>query len=65
MADDKTKTEAGERLRVAGSQTQEVEELARETGRTPAQARELIKRYGNDRAVLVEHAARFRSGEMP
>jgi hypothetical protein len=49
-----------DRLRVAGGEDYEVQYLANETGITHEQARELIKRYGNDRDKLVEHARNLR-----
>ena len=56
MADDKSKTDR-DRARVAGGQDYEVVEyLVKQAGITPDQARELIKRYGNDREVLLQHA---------
>ena len=56
MADDKSKKDNRDRLRVAGGEDYEVQYLAEQTGITPEQARELIKRYGNDRETLVAHA---------
>jgi hypothetical protein len=56
MADDKSKQDNRDRLRVAGGEDYEVQHLADKAGITPEQARELIKRYGNDRDKLMEHA---------
>jgi uncharacterized protein DUF3606 len=56
MPDDKSKTDSRDRLRVAGGQDYEVDHLVREAGITREQARELIKRYGNDRKTLMQHA---------
>jgi Protein of unknown function (DUF3606) len=50
MADDKTKTGNPDRSRVDGGEAYEVSYLAH--GITTEQARELIARSGNDRAVL-------------
>jgi glycerol-3-phosphate dehydrogenase len=60
MADDKSKQDNRDRLRVAGGQDYEVQYLADEAGITQEQARELIKRYGNDRDKLMEHARNLR-----
>jgi len=56
MPDDKSKTDKRDRLRVAGGEDYEVRYLADKAGITQEQARELIKRYGNNREVLMEHA---------
>jgi hypothetical protein len=60
MADDKSKQDNRDRLRVAGGEDYEVRHLADEAGITWEQARELIKRYGNDRDKLMEHARNLR-----
>ena len=62
MADDKTKTDQRDRSKVAGDEDYEIQWLSKVTGVTPAQARELIKRYGNDRKVLEEHAGKLAKG---
>jgi hypothetical protein len=59
MADDKTKTDQRDRVKVAGGEDYEVQYLSEKTGITPAQARELVRRYGNDRKVLEERAAKL------
>ena len=56
MADDKTKTDARDRFRVAGGQEYEVQFLTEKTGITREQARELIERLGNDREMLEQAA---------
>ena len=56
MPDDKAKTDSRDRLRVAGGQDYEVDYLVEKAGITSEQARELIKRYGNDRETLMKHA---------
>jgi hypothetical protein len=52
MADDRTKTGAADRGRVAGGEGYEVEYFAQKHGITAEQARDLIDRHGNDRAAL-------------
>jgi hypothetical protein len=56
MTDDKSKTDMRDRSRVAGTEDYEVDYLAEKAGVTREQARELIKRYGNDRETLMKHA---------
>ncbi len=56
MADDKSKTDNRDRSKVAGGEDYEIAYLAEKAGITPEQARELVKRYGNNRAKLMEHA---------
>jgi glycerol-3-phosphate dehydrogenase len=56
MTDDKTKTDKRDRSRVAGGEDYEVQYLAEQTGLSEEQARILIRRYGNDRAKLMEEA---------
>ena len=56
MPDDKSKTDSRDRMRVAGGQDYEVDHLVSEAGITREQALELIKRYGNDRQTLMQHA---------
>jgi glycerol-3-phosphate dehydrogenase len=56
MADDKSKTDNRDRLRVAGGEDYEIAYLVQKAGITREQARELIKRYGNDRETLMKHA---------
>jgi Protein of unknown function (DUF3606) len=41
---------------VAGDEDYEVDFLVDKAGITREQARELIKRYGNDREILMKHA---------
>jgi hypothetical protein len=60
MADDKSKADNRDRAKVAGDEDYEIRWLSKVTGITPAQARELIKRYGNDRALLEEHASKLK-----
>jgi len=49
-----------DRRRVAGSQGYELRYFARKHGLTTAQAMDLIRRIGNDRAKLNEAAVRLR-----
>jgi hypothetical protein len=62
MADDKTKTGAGDRSRVAANEGYELSYFARKHGLTKADAAGLIERVGNDRAKLNQAAAKFRKG---
>ena len=60
MADDKNNRGEPDRSRVSGSEDYEVEYFARENGITPDQARELIKRHGNDRETLTREAEKLK-----
>jgi hypothetical protein len=57
MADDKTKTGQADRSRVAAGEGYEV---AISHGSTTEQARELIARFGNDRASLDAAAEKLK-----
>jgi hypothetical protein len=59
MADDKSKTHSRDRTRVAGSQAYEVQYLMQQTKVSAEQARDLIKRFGNDRETLVREARKL------
>ncbi|MEQ1943516.1 DUF3606 domain-containing protein [Mesorhizobium sp. VNQ89] len=59
MADDKSKTDNRDRSKVAGDEDYEIAYLSKQAGITPEQARELIKRYGNNRDKLMEHARKL------
>lgn len=61
MADDKTKTGAPDRARVAGGEVYEVDYFARKHGITKDQAEELINRIGNDREELDAAAAKLKT----
>ena len=61
MSDDKTNRGEPDRSRVAGEEPYELEYFANKHGITTDQARDLIKKHGNDRAALDEAAARLRS----
>jgi transposase-like protein len=59
MADDKTKTGRQDRSRVAAEQDYEVRDLAEKFDISPAQARRLIERHGNDRGTLEREARKL------
>lgn len=59
MPDDKTKQGQQDRSRVAGDEPYEVEYFAARHGLSQGQARDLIKRFGNDRAKLDAEAAKL------
>jgi hypothetical protein len=56
MPDHKSKTDNRDRNRVAGGEDYEIDYLVERAGSTREQARELVKRYGNDRETLMKHA---------
>ena len=60
VADDKAKQGQQDRSRVAGDELYEVEYFASKHGLSQAQARDLIKRVGNDRAKLNEAADKLK-----
>lgn len=60
MVDDKSRRDARDRSRVAADEDYEVEYFAKENGITKAQAIELIKGHGNDRATLTAAAAKLK-----
>lgn len=53
---DRTKTSIREHMRKTRDRFYELDHLVEKTGVTQAQARELIKRYGNNRQTLLAHA---------
>lgn len=59
MADDKNNRGEPDRSRVSGSEDYEVQYFAKEVGITPDQARELIKKHGNDRETLTREAKKL------
>jgi len=65
MSDDKIDRGQADRSRVAGGQGYELRYFARKHGLTTAQAMDLIRRIGNDRARLNEAAVRLRRGQGP
>lgn len=60
MADNPRMRDERDRSRVSGSEEYEVRYFAEENGITPEQARELIKKFGNDRATLTAEAKKIR-----
>ena len=56
MPDSKTSTDNRDRFRVAGGQDYEVAYLAEQAEISTEQARDLIKRLGNDRQTLMQAA---------
>jgi len=60
MQDDKTKTDIRDRSRVFARDEYEIEYLKDHYGVTRDQARELVRRYGNDRDLLMKHARNLR-----
>lgn len=61
MTDNKQNVGEPDRSRVSGSEDFEVQYFAEQAGITMDQARELIRRHGNDRDTLMEAAKRLRS----
>lgn len=61
MADDKAKTDARDRGRVAGGQEYEVRHFAEVNSIDEDMAKALIDRYGNDRERLKKEARKLRS----
>lgn len=59
MADDKSKRDQRDRSRVVARQDCEVQHFAERHGMTAGQARDLIRRFGNDRDRLEKEAARI------
>jgi hypothetical protein len=59
MADDLSNRGAPDRGRVAGDEGYEVDYFARKHGISADQARELIRKHGNNRAVLDAEAAKL------
>jgi hypothetical protein len=60
MPDDKTKRGEPDRSKVAAGETYEVATFAARHGLSMADARDLIKRHGNQRAVLDVEAKAFK-----
>ncbi len=61
MVDDKMKQDQRDRSKVARAEDYEVQHFAEAAGITPAQARTLILRHGNDRATLMDAARRMKT----
>ncbi|PBB16530.1 DUF3606 domain-containing protein [Mesorhizobium sp. WSM4313] len=62
MADDKSKRDFRDRVRVSADADYEVEYCAQKIRLTPQQVRELINKHGNDRATLDFEAKAIRRG---
>jgi hypothetical protein len=54
MADDKTRSDGRDRAKGAGGDDYQVRQLADKMGITADEARNLIRRYGNDRKKIEE-----------
>lgn len=65
MVDDPSKRGATDRALVSSDQGYELRYFARKHGLTTAQANDLIRRIGNDRAKLNEAAVRLRRSSRP
>ncbi|MBA3449066.1 MAG: DUF3606 domain-containing protein [Pseudaminobacter sp.] len=61
MADDRNKTGGEDNSHLSDEEEHEVLHLAETTDLSPNQARELIRRHGNDRAKLMEMAKTFKA----
>jgi hypothetical protein len=61
MADDKSNVGEPDRSRVSASEPYEVSYFAGKHGISPDQARELIKKHGNDRDTLDREAEKLKS----
>jgi hypothetical protein len=59
MADDKTKTGKQDRALVAANQDYEIRDFADKFDISPAQAKRLIERHGNDRGMLEREARKL------
>lgn len=64
MADDKNKRGSGDQREVAGGEGYELRYFARKHQLTTAQAMDLIRRIGNDRAKLNEAAVKLRRSRL-
>jgi hypothetical protein len=60
MADDKTHIGEPDRSRVAAGERYEVQHLAERHAISTEEARDLIERFGNDRATLDREAEKLR-----
>lgn len=61
MTDDKSRRDERDRNQVAGGEDYEVRHLAEKTGISERIAKELIKRFGNDRRVLEAEARKLKA----
>lgn len=62
MADDKSQRGGADRRTVAGAEDYEVDYFAEKHGLTREQAKDLIKRVGNDREKLDAEAEKLAKG---
>ena len=60
MADNPDKKDSRDRNRVAGGQDHEVDYFASQHGLSREQVRDLIARFGNDRATLEREARKLK-----
>jgi hypothetical protein len=60
MADDKAKTGQQDQARVAADQDYEVRDFADKFDLSPAKAKRLIERHGNDRGMLEREARKLK-----
>lgn len=60
MADNPHQQDNRDRSRVSGSERYEVEYFARQNGISEEQARELIRKFGNDREALNREAQKLK-----
>lgn len=65
MTDNKTQQDGRDRAKVSGSEEYEVEYFAEKYGLLPVQVKDLIARFGNNRAVLEKEAAKLQSDVGP
>lgn len=61
MSDDRSKTGAQDRRTVSGGESYEVTYFAAQHGLSIEQVRELIKMFGNERAILDVEAKKLKS----
>lgn len=61
MADDPRKEDNRDRSRVSGSEDYEVRYFAEQNGISTEQARDLIRRFGNDRETLNREAQKLKA----
>ena len=59
MADNKSTQDNRDRMKVAGEQDYEVRYLSEKTGITVDQARDLIRKHGNNRETLEREALKL------
>ncbi|MGU3493969.1 DUF3606 domain-containing protein [Xanthobacteraceae bacterium A53D] len=59
MADNPSKRDERDRSQVAGGEGYEIEYFAKEAGISAEQARELVRKHGNDRETLKAEAKKL------